>query len=78
MAVQLEELLSNKLSNIRTGPVIPGTVQLTPKGKLICLMADCQVTGGYPRVLQLSTSAMGYMGQRKQGDQIQLKLITSG
>jgi len=58
MAIQLEELISNTLETILTGPVIPGTVQLTSGGKLIILMADCQVTGGYPRIVQLTEEGL--------------------
>ena len=30
--------------------VIPGTIQLPPQGMPIILLADCQTTGGYPRI----------------------------
>lgn len=71
MAYQLEELLDNNLSQILTSAVLPGTVQLTPGGKLIVLMRDCQTTGGYPRVLQLSESAINCLSQKKLGDSVQ-------
>ena len=58
MAYQLEESLNNDLQPIITSAVLPGTVQLTPSGKLIILMRDCQITGGYPRILQLKESAL--------------------
>ncbi|MDQ3394774.1 MAG: biotin-dependent carboxyltransferase family protein [Bacteroidota bacterium] len=54
--------------------VIPGTVQLTPAGQLIILMNDCQTTGGYPRILQLSQSAINYIAQKKAGDKIFFRL----
>ncbi|MFC3881327.1 biotin-dependent carboxyltransferase family protein [Algoriphagus namhaensis] len=75
MAVQLEELLPNKLSEMLTSPVFPGTVQLTPGGKLICLMQDAQVTGGYPRVLQLDTSEWNILAQKKPGSTFSFKII---
>lgn len=74
MAVQLEETINHNTSSIRTGPVIPGTVQLTPSGRLVILMRDCQTTGGYPRVLQLSENAMHILAQKKQGDRISFLL----
>jgi biotin-dependent carboxylase-like uncharacterized protein len=70
MAIQLTEVLGNQLDPIITGPVLPGTVQLTPGGKLIVLMRDCQTTGGYPRVLQLSERGINMMAQKKTGDRI--------
>jgi allophanate hydrolase subunit 2 len=70
MAVQLEESFSNQLSEIYTAPVYPGTVQLTPGGKLICLLSDAQVTGGYPRVLQIHEDDIRILAQKKPGEKI--------
>lgn len=70
---RLNELVENELPSILTSAVLPGTVQLTPSGKLIVLMRDCQVTGGYPRVLQLSENAISRLSQKVAGDSIQFK-----
>lgn len=70
MAIQLEEPFSNTLNPIITAPVIPGTVQLTPGGNLIVLMRDCQTTGGYPRVLQLTEAGVNALSQKIPGDVI--------
>tara|TARA_B100000787_G_C16198797_1_gene303036 strand:- start:423 stop:1262 length:840 start_codon:yes stop_codon:yes gene_type:complete len=67
---RLQEILENKLPSILTSAVIPGTVQLTPSGKLIILMQDCQVTGGYPRVLQLSEMAICRLSQKITGEAV--------
>ena len=75
MAIQLKELFENNLEPIITGPVLPGTVQLTPSGKLIVLMRDCQTTGGYPRVLQLSEEGINVIAQKVMGDPISFDLI---
>ncbi|MDN3664104.1 biotin-dependent carboxyltransferase family protein [Algibacter miyuki] len=75
MAYQLEEVVSNTLNSIITSPVLPGTVQLTPSGKLIILMRDCQTTGGYPRVFQLKASAINTLSQKFTGQIIQFKLL---
>lgn len=72
---RLNEPISNNLSSILTSAVFPGTVQLTPSGKLIVLMKDCQVTGGYPRVLQLSEYAISRLSQKVAGEAIKFKLI---
>lgn len=71
---QLKESLENNLKPILTSGVLPGTVQLTPSGKLIVLMRDCQVTGGYPRVLQLSDDAISKFGQKITGDEVRFLL----
>lgn len=70
MAIQLEERLSNDLLSMLTSPVLPGTIQLTPSGKLIVLMRDCQTTGGYPRVLQLAEEAINLIAQKRVGEKI--------
>lgn len=75
MAYQLDELIVNNLNDIITSLVLPGTVQLTPSGKLIVLMRDCQTTGGYPRILQLSNTAINILAQKKVGDKIGFKLV---
>ncbi len=65
---RLNETVANTLEPILTAGVIPGTVQLTPSGTLIVLMQDGQVTGGYPRVLQLSEEALAQLSQKMAGD----------
>ncbi|WP_396600860.1 biotin-dependent carboxyltransferase family protein [Algibacter sp. R77976] len=76
MAYQLEDTLENTLDSIITSPVLPGTVQLTPSGKLIVLMRDCQTTGGYPRVLQLTKSAINNLAQKFTGQTFNFELIS--
>ena len=60
--------------NMLTSAVLPGTVQLTPSGQMIVLMQDCQTTGGYPRILQLSQQGINRLAQKKAGDLIQFEL----
>ncbi|MDU8886257.1 biotin-dependent carboxyltransferase family protein [Yeosuana sp. MJ-SS3] len=76
MAYQLNELVINKIQPIITSLVLPGTVQLTPSGKLIILMRDCQTTGGYPRVFQLSEKGINTLAQKFTNDLIEFKLLT--
>jgi biotin-dependent carboxylase-like uncharacterized protein len=75
MAYQLEETFSNNLKSIITSLVLPGTVQLTPSGKLIILMRDCQTTGGYPRILQLAESDINKLSQKFTREVIQFRLL---
>ncbi|UKM64394.1 biotin-dependent carboxyltransferase family protein [Flavobacteriaceae bacterium GSB9] len=75
MAYQLVEPLENDLKPIITSAVMPGSVQLTPSGKLIVLMRDCQTTGGYPRVLQLTENAINVLSQKFTGQNIKFKII---
>lgn len=76
MGIQLSEPFPNKLKAILTGPVLPGTVQLTPSGKVIVLMKDCQTTGGYPRILQLSQKGLNTLAQKVAGESIYFEIKT--
>ncbi len=75
MAYQLNEVLEGHELNMLTSATLPGTVQLTPAGKLIVLMRDGQTTGGYPRILQLSDRAIAILGQKREGAKISFKMI---
>lgn len=78
MAYQLKEKLPHELSGMITQPVLPGTVQYTPAGDLIILMRDGQVTGGYPRVLQLTGRSIDRLAQKNVGEQIRFELKNKG
>ncbi len=75
MAYQLQETIDTHTISMITSATLPGTVQLTPKGKLIILMRDGQTTGGYPRIMQLSAAAISVLAQKKFGDVISFKLL---
>lgn len=53
-----------------------GTVQVTPNGSAILLMADHQTTGGYPRALQVIIVDLTKLAQMKSGQQIRFKQVT--
>ncbi len=75
MAYRLEEKIGEHSYSMLTSAVLPGTVQMTPEGKLIVLMKDGQTTGGYLRILQLSTRAIAVMAQKKTADTLRFKRI---
>lgn len=75
MAYQVQERLGNDLDEMVTGPVLPGTVQYTPQGKMMVLMRDAQVTGGYPRILQLSDKAINVVSQMRTKTKFRFQLI---
>ncbi|RKN81302.1 5-oxoprolinase subunit C family protein [Ulvibacterium marinum] len=75
MAYQLvEHIVGHKVSML-TSATLPGTVQLTPSGKIMILMKDGQTTGGYPRIFQLSDKAISILAQKKFGDIISFRLV---
>ena len=66
-----------KNNEIITSITIPGTVQITPAGKLIIMMRDCPTTGGYARVLQLTDMAINELAQKKENDKFKFDLESS-
>jgi allophanate hydrolase subunit 2 len=74
MGYKLNEILANNLPQILTSAVLPGTLQLTPSGKLIVLMRDCQVTGGYPRILQLNEASIHKLAQKTTNNRLRFEL----
>jgi antagonist of KipI len=63
-----EELLSTA--------VCPGTIQVTGSGEMVLLLADCQTTGGYPRIAQVAAVDLPLCAQLKPNDQITFSLIS--
>lgn len=74
MGYQLDEPIANKLTPILSSAVLPGTIQLTPSGKLIVLMRDGQTTGGYPRILQLTFSSIDHLAHKIQHEVVKFQL----
>jgi antagonist of KipI len=71
------ELLTTKQScEIISSAVTQGTIQLTPYGEMIILMADAQTVGGYPRIAQVIQADLSLLAQKKSGDEIRFQLIS--
>jgi biotin-dependent carboxylase-like uncharacterized protein len=75
MATPLNEPLGENKYEILTAPSFPGTVQLTPSGKMFILMREAQVTGGYPRILQVHEDDLDDLAQMPAGSSFQFELI---
>jgi len=56
--------------------VTPGTIQVTNNGDLVLLMADCQTTGGYPRIAQVAAVDLPLCAQLKPGDALHFQEIS--
>lgn len=55
--------------------VAPGTVQVPPGGNPVVLAADCQTTGGYPKLAQVASVDLPLLGQARPGDRIRFRMI---
>lgn len=72
-------ILNRKKSNqdeLLSTAVVPGIIQVTGNGSLILLMADCQTTGGYPRVAKVAEVDMPLCAQLKPGDILNFEPIS--
>ncbi len=63
MGIQLVEIFDEHETSILSSPILPGTVQWIPAGKLIVLMRNAQTIGGYPRILQLTEKSISIIAQ---------------
>jgi antagonist of KipI len=66
--------LKQKKDMISTA-VCMGTVQVTPDGNLLVLMADAQTTGGYPRIAQVAEVDCSLLAQKRPGDKISFVMV---
>ncbi len=70
MGYQLSTAVRFNAPKLLSQLVLPGMVQLTPGGKLLVATADCQVTGGYLQVLQLTEKALAILVQKREGEKL--------
>lgn len=75
MAYSFENATNLSAKEIITSPVEPGTVQLTPSGKLFVLMRDAQTTGGYARIFQLTEKSINILAQKRPREKVRFKLL---
>jgi antagonist of KipI len=72
MGYHLEGAALNRIKKdeLLSTAVVPGTIQVTGNGSMILLMADCQTTGGYPRMAKVVAVDLPLCAQLKPGDTI--------
>ncbi len=77
MGYQLHGLkLKRKVTfELSSSGVLPGTIQLLPNGQPLILMADCQTTGGYPRILQVIEADLPILAQKGAKEKIGFELV---
>ncbi len=78
MGYHLEGAIINRLvkKELLSTAVVPGTIQVTGNGSMVLLMADCQTTGGYPRIAQVAAVDLPLCGQLNPNDEIYFKEIS--
>ncbi|MEW9699738.1 biotin-dependent carboxyltransferase family protein [Paenibacillus sp. SI8] len=63
-------------SEMISDAVAQGTIQVPPSGQPILLMADCQTTGGYPRIGQVISADLPLVAQIKPGGRIRFREVS--
>ncbi len=53
-----------------------GTIQLLPDGQMIVLMADCQTSGGYPRIAHVVSMDLTVLAQLGANDKVGFEIIS--
>lgn len=69
-------LPSPAAGDMLSSPTPMGTLQVTPAGRPILLMADRPTTGGYPRIATVICADLPSAGQLAPGDWIQFETCT--
>ncbi len=70
------ELKRINSSELLTQAVLPGTMQVSPDGQLLILLADAQTTGGYPRIGQIIQADLHLAAQHSLDTPMQFKQVS--
>ena len=78
MGVRLDgpELKREDKTDLISGAVAPGTIQVPPSGKPILLLGDCQTIGGYPKIAHVITVDLGVAAQLRAGDGVRFSEVS--
>jgi allophanate hydrolase len=56
-------------------PVARGALQVAGHGDPVCLLADHQTTGGYPKIAMVISADQDKLAQMRTGDQLRFKVV---
>lgn len=70
------ELIDGVSREMISEAVVQGTIQVPPSGQPILLMADCQTTGGYPRIAHVITADLPLVAQVKPGGSLRFREVS--
>jgi antagonist of KipI len=71
-----ESLQQSEKKELISTSVVRGTIQITPDGGAILLMADAQTTGGYPRIAQVAAVDLCRCAQQRIGGLVRFDSIS--
>lgn len=56
--------------------IVAGSIQVPGSGQLIALLADCQPTGGYPKIATVVSADLGRLAQSRPGSAVRFRAVT--
>ena len=56
--------------------IVAGSMQVPGSGQLIALLADCQSTGGYPKIATVVSADLGRLAQSRPGSGVRFRAVT--
>ena len=62
--------------NIVSDGVVPGSIQVPGAGEPIVMMADCQTTGGYPKIATVISADLPALSRLPIGARIAFEAVT--
>lgn len=65
------------MPSLRSHAVVPGTLQMSSANSCIALMADCQTTGGYPRIASIIEADIWKLAQLTVNTEISFSVCSS-
>ena len=71
-----QDLPYSRAHNFISDGVVPGSIQVPASGQLIALFADCQPTGGYPKIATVISADRGRLAQTRPGAAVQFSAVT--
>jgi biotin-dependent carboxylase-like uncharacterized protein len=71
-----EKLSLSKPFEMLSSGIVKGTIQIPQNGNPIVLLSDAQTTGGYPRIANVISVDIPFLGQQKPGDKIRFRKVS--
>jgi len=63
--------------NIVSDGIVAGSIQVPGHGRPLVLLADCQTTGGFPKIATVVTPDIARIGQRRPHERVRFQLVSA-
>jgi antagonist of KipI len=76
--LESDQPLDGSRASVTSEPVCPGTIQLTPSGQPIVLMADAPTIGGYQIIGTVASGDLPIVAQSLPGRRLRFTSVSVG